>query len=163
MLTLCWKWIFMCDRLDFPNHIFLDAIGHSRWLCKIVWLLKLHSCFLFNMCICHSFFECTFNLTEIFRRKHFDYKFLKPQDSLGEFKIFCFLIFRKCRKSLQYIIRPSCNCFEWHIVMQYCPVANYHYVHNLWQSVQGTPNIYIFWLFPENWSISERTVNRAVI
>ena len=21
--------------------------------------------------------------------------------------------------------------------MQYCPMANYHYVHNLWQSVRG--------------------------
>ena len=43
-----------------------------------------------------------------------------------------------------------------HIVMQYCPVANYHYVHNLWQSVRGTPNIFFL-----NGSISQRTVNRA--
>ena len=27
----------------------------------------------------------------------------------------------------------------------------------------GTPNIFMFWLFPENGSISERTVNRALI
>ena len=27
----------------------------------------------------------------------------------------------------------------------------------------GTPNIFMFWLFPENGSISERTVNRAFI
>ena len=27
----------------------------------------------------------------------------------------------------------------------------------------GTPNICMFWLFPENGSISERTVNRALI
>ena len=37
-------------------------------------------------------------------------------------------------------------------------------LHNLWQSVRGgTPNILMFWLFPENGSISERTVNRALI
>ena len=42
-------------------------------------------------------------------------------------------------------------------------MANYHYVHNLWQSVRGTPNNCMFWLFPENGSISERTVNRALI
>ena len=61
---------------------------------------------------------------------------LKPQDSFGEFNNF-FLIFRKCGKSSENTIRPSCNCLEWHTVMQYCPMANYHYVHNLWQSVQG--------------------------
>ena len=27
----------------------------------------------------------------------------------------------------------------------------------------GTPNIYMFWLFPENGSISEWTVNKALI
>ena len=27
----------------------------------------------------------------------------------------------------------------------------------------GTPNIFMFWLYPENWTISERTVNRALI
>ena len=27
----------------------------------------------------------------------------------------------------------------------------------------GTPNIFMFWLFPENGSISEPTVNRALI
>ena len=27
----------------------------------------------------------------------------------------------------------------------------------------GTPNMFMFWLFPENGSISERTVNRALI
>ena len=47
--------------------------------------------------------------------------------------------------------------------MQYCPMAKYHYVHNLWQSVWGTPNIFMFVLFPENGSISERTVSRALI
>ena len=61
---------------------------------------------------------------------------LKPQYSFGEFNNF-FLIFRKCRKSSENTIGPSCNCFELHSVMQYCPVANYLYVHNLWQSVRG--------------------------
>ena len=52
---------------------------------------------------------------------------------------FFFLILRKCRKSLENTVRPSCNCFEWHtcIVMQYCPMANCHYVHNLWRIVRG--------------------------
>ena len=27
----------------------------------------------------------------------------------------------------------------------------------------GNPNIFMFWLFPENGSITERTVNRALI
>ena len=27
----------------------------------------------------------------------------------------------------------------------------------------GTPNILMFWIFPENGSIAERTVNRALI
>ena len=70
---------------------------------------------------------------------------LKPQDSFGEFDSFFFLIFRKCRKSSENTIRPSCNCFEWHIVMQYCTVANYQYVHNLWQSVRGTPIFFFSW------------------
>ena len=54
-------------------------------------------------------------------------------------------------------------------VMQYCPVENYNCVHNLWQSVQGggggggTPNIFMFWLFPENGSISEHIIDRALI
>ena len=45
----------------------------------------------------------------------------------------------------------------------------YHYVHNLWQSVggggggEGTPTKFMFWLFSENGSISDRTVNRALI
>ena len=37
--------------------------------------------------------------------------------------------------------------------MQYYPVTNYHYVHNLWQSVQGAPNIFMFWLFPEKYTL----------
>ena len=46
--------------------------------------------------------------------------------------------------------------------MQYCPVANYHYVHVTCGKVfGGTLNI-CFWLFPKNGSISERTLNRAL-
>ena len=56
---------------------------------------------------------------------------LKPQvwqDSFGEFnKNFLDLYFLESAGNHQKTpcIRPSCNCFEWHIVMQYCPVANY--------------------------------------
>ena len=46
---------------------------------------------------------------------------VKPQDSFGEFD----KIFQKSSESAgnhqKNTIRPSCNCFEWHIVMQYCP------------------------------------------
>ena len=75
------------------------------------------------------------------------------------------LIFRKCRKSSENTIRSSFNCFEWHIVMQYCPVANYHCVHIITYGkvFRGTPNIFMFWLFSENGSISERIVNRTLI
>ena len=47
------------------------------------------------------------------------------------------------------------------VLMGSCPRT----VHNLWQSLvfRGTPNNLMFWLFPENGSISERTVNRALI
>ena len=51
----------------------------------------------------------------------------KPQDSFWRLNSKKKLIFRKCRKSSENTIR----CFEWHIVLQYCPEANYHYVHNL--------------------------------
>ena len=64
-------------------------------------------------------------------------KLLKPKDSFGEFQFFFFLIIRKFRKLSENTTRHSCNCVEWHIVLQYCTVANYHYVHNLWQSIRG--------------------------
>ena len=41
------------------------------------------------------------------------YSYLKPQDSFGESTFFFFLIFRKCRKSSENNIKPSCNCFEY--------------------------------------------------
>ena len=93
---------------------------------------------------------------------------LKPQDSFGECNTF-FFTFKMCSKSSESTIRPSCNCFESHIIMQYCPVVNYHYVHNLSQSFYGgggggggAPIICMFWLFPENGSILERIVNWAL-
>ena len=51
--------------------------------------------------------------------------------------------------------------------MQYCTVANYHYVYItygifVW-AFGETPIMLMFWLFPENGSISKRTVNRALI
>ena len=62
-------------------------------------------------------------------------------------RIFC-LIFRECRESSESTIKSSCNCFEWHIVMQNCPVANYHYVHNLWQSVRrDSKHFYVLFIF----------------
>ena len=69
---------------------------------------------------------------------------LKPQDSFGEFNNFFSWSSESARHLSENTIRPSCNCLEWHIVMQYCPMANYHYVHNLWQIVRGdSENIYV--------------------
>ena len=70
--------------------------------------------------------------------------YLKPQGSFGEFYK-KFLDLQKVQEIIRKHHRPSCNCFEWHFVMQYCPVANYHYVHNLWQSVRGdSEHFYVF-------------------
>ena len=88
---------------------------------------------------------------------------LKPQDSVGDFDNKKFLIFRKCMKSSENTIRPSCNCFEIHIVMQYCPRQIIIMYITYGKVFGGTPNILMFWIFPENRSISERTVNRALI
>ena len=76
-----------------------------------------------------------------------------------------FLIFRKCRKSSENTIRPSCNCFEIHIVMQYCPgkIIIMYIIITYGKEFGGTPNIFMFWIFPENGNISERTDNRALI
>ena len=79
---------------------------------------------------------------------------LKPQDSFGEFDKFV-LHFQK----VQEIIRPSCNCLlcniaQWQIIIMY---ITYRKVFG------GTPKIFMFWLFPENGSISDWTVNRALI
>ena len=86
---------------------------------------------------------------------------LKPQDSFGEFSkknswsAESAGNHQKTPSDLPAIVLKDI------IVMQYCPVANYHYVHNLWAMAKclgGTPKIFMFWLFPENGSISERTV-----
>ena len=62
---------------------------------------------------------------------------LKPQDSFGKFDNF-FLDLPESAGNHQKT--PSdLPAIVWNdiIVMQYCPMANYHYVHNLWQSVRG--------------------------
>ena len=49
--------------------------------------------------------------------------------------------------------------------MQYCPVANYHYVHNLWHSVRGDSEQFLcfsYFLKMEAFR-SELHVNRALI
>ena len=90
---------------------------------------------------------------------------LKPQDSFGEFDLFFFLIFRKCRKSSENTIRPSSHCFEWHIVMQYCPMANYHYVHNLWWSVRGDSEHFDFldisWKWKHFWANCKQGIDSS--
>ena len=49
------------------------------------------------------------------------------------------------------------------MVMQYRPIANYHYVHYLWQSVRGDSEHFSVWVISLKYFISERTVNRALI
>ena len=69
----------------------------------------------------------------------YEYAQSKPQDSFGEFDKF----FQKSSESAgnhqKNTIRPSCNCFEWHI---YCnailPNGKLSLcTYNLWQSVRG--------------------------
>ena len=89
---------------------------------------------------------------------------LKPQDSYGEIEEKKFLIFRQCRKSSESTIRPSCNCLEWHIVMQYCPMVNYHYVYTYMAKCSGRLRTFIYFgYFLKMEAFSERTVNRALI
>ena len=63
--------------------------------------------------------------------------YLKPQDSFGEFNKTFSWSTESAGNHQKNTTRHSCNCFDWHMVMQHCAVANYHYVHNLWQSVRG--------------------------
>ena len=42
---------------------------------------------------------------------------LKPQDSFGGFNNFFFSIFRKYTKPSESTIKPTENCFEWHVLM----------------------------------------------
>ena len=60
---------------------------------------------------------------------------LKPQDSFGESNNI-FLDLQKVQEIIRKHRQTFPQCFEWHIVMQHCPVANYHYVHNLWQRLR---------------------------
>ena len=139
--------------------------------CKFKWC-----CYMYNNDHYHVYVRCLMSVHQYHIHTNMSYcKFLyslymymylklsllKPQDSFSEFDNFFPLIFRKCRKSSENTIRPSCNCFEWHIVMQYCPVVNYHYVHvglhNLWQSVRGDSkhfyvNLDISWKWKHFWA-----------
>ena len=65
------------------------------------------------------------------------------------------LVFNVCIMMYMYIIITlSLNKVMMKQHMQYCPMADYDYVHNLYGKVfGGTPNIMMFWLFLENGSI----------
>ena len=88
---------------------------------------------------------------------------LKPKDSFGEFDNF-FLdlqkvqeIIRKHHQTFLQIVWNDilkCNIAQWQIIIMYITYG---------EVFGGTPNIFMFWLFPENGSISERTVNRALM
>ena len=68
---------------------------------------------------------------------------LKPQDSFGEFNN-SFSLSSESAGNHQKHHQTFQQLFGMMIVMQYCPVAKYHYVHNLWQSVRGdTENFYV--------------------
>ena len=93
---------------------------------------------------------------------HYTIQTLKPQDSFDEFNNF-FLDLRK----VQEIIRKHHQTFLQLFGMTYCnailPNGKFIIMYITYAKVfGGTPNIFMFWLFPENGSISERTVNRAL-
>ena len=74
-----------------------------------------------------------------------------------------FLIFRKCRKSSENTIRPSCNCFEWHTAMQYCPMANYHMYITYGKVFEGDSKHFYVLVISWKWKHFGATVNRALI
>ena len=88
---------------------------------------------------------------------------LKPQDSFGELGIF-FLDLQKVQEIIRkhhqtfckiaFNDKLQCNIAQWQIIIMYITYG---------KVFGGTPNIFMFWLFLENGSISERTVNRALI
>ena len=90
---------------------------------------------------------------------------LKPQDSFDEFDIFFLLdlqkvqeIIRKHHQTfLQLFWMTYCNAILPSGKLSLCTYVTYGKVFG------GTPNIFMFGLFPENGSISERTVNRTLI
>ena len=84
---------------------------------------------------------------------------LKPQDSFGEFDKF-FLDLQK----VQGIIRKHHQTFLQLFWMTYAILPSGKLSLYIYGKVfGGTPNIFTFWLFSENGSISERTVNRALL
>ena len=96
---------------------------------------------------------------------------LKPQDSFGEFNNF-FLCLQKVQKIirkhhqtfLQLFWMTCCptmlpNC----PTMQYCPMANYHYVHNLWQSVRGDSEHFYVWVINSSYNPIKFCTNKKFI
>ena len=87
---------------------------------------------------------------------------LKPQDSFGEFdKFFLDLqkvqeIIRKHHQTFLQLFEMilKCNIAQWEINIMYITYG---------KVFGGTPNIFISWLFLENRSKSERTVDRVLI
>ena len=67
--------------------------------------------------------------------------------------------------SKQIVLNSKPSIFVENIVMQYCPVANYHYMYITYGGVfGGTPNLLMFWIyFLKMEAYSERTVNGALI
>ena len=89
---------------------------------------------------------------------------LKPQDSFGELDNF-FLDLQKVQEIitkhhqtfLQLFWMTYCNAILPHGKLSLCTYITYDKVFG------GTLNIFMFWIFPENGSISERTVHMALI
>ena len=73
-----------------------------------------------------------------------------------------FLIFRKWTIPSESTIKPTSNCFEWHVVIIIRNNKNIPMYITNGKVFGGTPNILIFWLFLDNLSISEQTIDRAL-
>ena len=87
---------------------------------------------------------------------------LKPQDSFGEVKKFSVDL-----QKVQEIIRKHRSDLPAIVLNDYCnailPSGKLSLCTFYGKVFGGTPNIFMFWLFSENESISERIVNRALI
>ena len=88
---------------------------------------------------------------------------LKPQDSFGEFKNYFPWSsesagnHQKTPSDIPAIVLNDilkCNIAQCQIIIMYLTYG---------KVFGGTPNIYMFWLFSENGSNSERIINRALI
>ena len=87
--------------------------------------------------LCHGFWQTFQAFDCIMIQSVSEYIYvLKPQDSFGEFE--------RRKKILQRVLeiirkhhQTFLQLFLMTYLMHYCPMANYHYVHNLWQSVRG--------------------------